>query len=50
MHGARGGAPKGERNGRYRTGEFTTEVVNAGRLVRAMARMAEELEGFGDDL
>jgi hypothetical protein len=48
MHGARGGAPPGVRNGRFRTGQFTAEVVNAGRLVRAMARMAGELEGFDD--
>lgn len=27
MHGARGGAPKGSRNGRWRHGEFSCEAI-----------------------
>src|SRR5215207_1047530 len=29
MHGARGGAPKGEANGNYKTGEHTAELREA---------------------
>src|SRR5215207_9620905 len=36
MHGARGGAPKAEANGNYKTGEHTAEVREARRLVRAI--------------
>jgi hypothetical protein len=42
MHGARGGAPKGEANGNYKTGEHTAEVREARRLVRAILRRAKE--------
>jgi hypothetical protein len=44
MHGAGGGAPKGKRNGRYRTGLFTTEMIEARRLIGALTRTAQELE------
>ena len=44
MHGARGGAPKGERNGRYRTGLFTTEMRELRRLIHALTRAARDLE------
>ena len=40
MHGARGGAPKGKANGNYKTGQYTAELLNAVRLVRALARLA----------
>jgi hypothetical protein len=40
MHGARGGAPKGKANGNYKTGQYTAELLNAVRLVRALARIA----------
>ena len=40
MHGAWGGAPHGPRNGRYRLGLFTAEVVEATRLVRSLVRDA----------
>jgi hypothetical protein len=40
MHGAWGGAPRGPRNGRYRSGLFTAEVVEATRLVRSFVRDA----------
>src|SRR5215208_1311785 len=42
MHGARGGAPKAEANGNYKTGEHTAEVREARRLVRAILRRAKE--------
>jgi hypothetical protein len=38
------------RKGRYKTGQFTAEVVEAGWLLRAMARLAGELEGFDEGL
>jgi hypothetical protein len=38
MHGARGGAPTGQRNGRYRHGARTQEATNAARLVAALRR------------
>jgi hypothetical protein len=38
MHGARGGAPKGSRNGNYRHGARTKEAINAGREVNALLR------------
>jgi len=39
MHGARGGAPKGERNGAYRHGVYTQEALAASQYVRAMVRL-----------
>jgi hypothetical protein len=36
MHGARGGAPKGKRNGNYRHGARTKETVALGRLIKSM--------------
>jgi hypothetical protein len=44
MHGAGGGAPKGEANGNYKTGEHTAEVREARRLVQALLRRAKEAE------
>jgi hypothetical protein len=38
MHGARGGAPYGKRNGNYKHGAGTKEVINAGREVNALLR------------
>jgi hypothetical protein len=46
MHGARGGAPKGEANGNYKTGEHTAELREARRLVRAILRRAKEAEAI----
>jgi hypothetical protein len=37
-HGARGGAPKGSRNGNYKHGARTKEVISAGRGVNALLR------------
>ncbi len=39
MHGARGGAPKGKRNGAYRHGGYTQEVLAASQYVRALVRL-----------
>src|SRR6478736_2976798 len=38
MHGARGGAPKGKRNGNYRHGGRTKEVIRAVRSINALKR------------
>ena len=46
MHGARGGAPKGEANGNYKTGEHTAELSEARTLVRAILRRAKEAEAI----
>ena len=35
LHGGKGGGPKGEGNGRYRTGRFTQEVVEERQKARA---------------
>ena len=42
MHGARGGAPSGERNGNYRDGTRTKEAVQAVRLVNLLSRWARK--------
>jgi len=46
MHGARGGAPTGKANGNYRTGEYTAEVLETKRLIRALTRQAKKLEAL----
>jgi hypothetical protein len=46
MHGARGGAPKGDANGNYKTGEHTAELREARRLVRAIPRRTKEAEAI----
>jgi hypothetical protein len=42
-HGARGGAPRGERNGSFRHGLYTGEAVMARREVRALFTAAQEV-------
>src|SRR5262249_51849220 len=42
MHGARGGAPKGKRNGTYGHGARTTAAINAARLVALLGRLARQ--------
>jgi hypothetical protein len=42
MHGARGGAPSGKRNGNYRHGARTNDATNAARLIRLLARLARD--------
>ena len=48
MHGARGGAPKGKANGRYRTGIYTAELVKARRFVTAMCRLMRHTDDLED--
>ena len=38
MHGARCGAPEGERYGNYRHGARTKEAIELGKLIRRWAR------------
>ena len=38
MHGGKGGAPKGERNGAYCTGRYTAEAKAERRATRALLR------------
>jgi hypothetical protein len=43
FHGAGGGAPCGERNGRYRHGRYTKEAIAERRAVAAMLKEAKKL-------
>jgi hypothetical protein len=43
MHGVKGGAPKGERNGNYRTGYYTGEAKAERRSVGELLREAREI-------
>lgn len=38
MHGARGGAPRGTRNGKYRHGSCTKEMAELRRLINSLSR------------
>ncbi|CEJ86844.1 conserved hypothetical protein [Hyphomicrobium sp. GJ21] len=40
LHGAKGGAPSGEANGRYRTGLHTKTAIETRRAVRKLIREA----------
>ena len=42
FHGARGGGPKGERNGMYRHGLYTTETMEERRLLRELLRESQK--------
>jgi hypothetical protein len=42
MHGARGGAPTGERNGNYWQGTRTKQAVQSVRLVNLLSRLARK--------
>ncbi len=42
FHGARGGGPEGNRNGRYRHGLYTKEAVEERRLLRELLRQSRE--------
>jgi hypothetical protein len=44
MHGARGGAPKGKRNGNYKHGGRTEVTIRAVRYVNALARLAKQID------
>jgi hypothetical protein len=41
FHGARGGAPKGRRNGMYRHGFFTQDAMTKRRLLKEFLRDCE---------
>ena len=42
MHGARGGAPEGKRNGNYRNGSRTKRTMAALMAIRVMARLCQQ--------
>ena len=42
FHGARGGGPEGNHNGRYRHGLYTKEAVEERRLLRELLRQSRE--------
>lgn len=42
MHGGRAGAPKGERNGNFKTGLHTNELVEVRREVAGILRGANK--------
>ena len=42
MHGARGGAPTGKRNGNYRHGTRTKEAIQPVRYVNLLSRLARK--------
>ncbi len=42
FHGARGGGPKGERNGMYRHGLYTQAAVEERRSIRELLRRSRE--------
>ena len=44
MHGARGGAPAGKRNGNFRHGGCTKEASAASRYIRELARLLRNTE------
>jgi hypothetical protein len=43
MHGARGGAPTGNQNGRFRHGARTKEAIRATRETNALLRLVRKL-------
>ena len=43
LHGGKGGGPKGERNGTYRTGRYTVEAKADRRELRALLRQLRHL-------
>jgi hypothetical protein len=42
MHGARGGAPTGKKNGNYRHGMRTKDAIRAVRYVNLLSRLARK--------
>jgi len=44
MHGARGGAPEGKRNGNFRHGGRTKEATDAARYINELARLVRGLD------
>jgi hypothetical protein len=43
FHGAGGGAPSGERNGRYKHGQFTKAAKAERKALRELLRLAREV-------
>ncbi len=43
FHGARGGAPKGARNGAYKHGDHTKEAIETRRVIRELIRESWEM-------
>lgn len=43
FHGARGGAPTGDRNGAYRTGLHTKQAIDERRQTRALIQECRDL-------
>ena len=43
FHGARGGAPKGARNGAYKHGAYTTEAIETRRMIRELLRESRDM-------
>jgi hypothetical protein len=43
LHGGKGGGPKGERNGAYRTGRYTAEAKAEKRVTRVLLRELRRL-------
>lgn len=43
MHGARGGAPRGENNGAYKHGEFSQDAIEEGRAAKQRIKALIEL-------
>ena len=48
LHGAKGGGPKGERNGAYRTGQYTAKSKAERRELRALIRELLRLINAGE--
>jgi hypothetical protein len=44
MHGAGDGAPESKGNGNFRHGRRTKEVIEASRLIAAIAKLVRELD------
>ena len=48
LHGGKGGGPKGEKNGAYRTGRYTAESKAERRELRALIRELRRLISVGE--
>ena len=48
LHVGKGGGPKGERNGAYRTGRYTAEARAERQAARALIRELRRLIDAGD--
>lgn len=49
LHGGKGGGPRGERNGAYRTGRYTAEAKAERREQRALMRELRRLMAIVGD-